>query len=109
LIAAALGTLFTAFIRVKRSYLLTVVPLALALLIGVDAALCYSTMNGSNRAVITGETIARKGTGNSYEPAFDQPLRDGAEFQILTETPDWTFGHFESIGDGWVRNEFVAK
>jgi len=78
-----------------------------SLALGVDAFL--SNPAAANRAVITGETIARKGTGKDYEPAFDQPLRDGAEFTILSETADWTFGHFEGIGDGWVRNEFVAK
>ena len=63
----------------------------------------------SQRAVITIETIARKGTGNSYEPAFDQPLRDGAEFQVLQVSSDWTLGRFEGIGDGWVRNDSVAR
>ena len=62
-----------------------------------------------NRAVITGETVARKGIGKDYEAAFDSPLKDGAEFVVLQETNGWTFGHFSGIGDGWVRNEFVAK
>jgi len=60
-------------------------------------------------AVITGETIARKGIDKDYEPAFDQPVRDGAEFQVLDETNGWTLGHFEGIGDGWVKNEFVGR
>ncbi len=75
----------------------------------VDIWLQYNDALGAHRAVIVGETTARKGTGNSYEAAFDQPLRDGAEFRVLSQTADWTFGHFEGIGDGWVRNEFVAR
>jgi len=75
--------------------------------LGIDAAL--SNPNAIDRAAITAETIARKGTGKDYEPAFDQPLLDGAEFTVLSQTSDWTFGHFEGIGDGWVRNEFVAR
>jgi len=59
--------------------------------------------------VVTGETIARKGIGKNYEPAFDQPLKDGAEFTILSENGDWIFGHFEGIGDGWQRSESVAR
>ena len=77
--------------------------------IGIDCGVSNGDVSNSRRAVITGETIARKGIGNSYEPAFDQPLRDGAEFRVLNETSDWTFGHFESIGDGWVQNDFVAR
>ncbi len=83
--------------------------LIISLAMGIDVALGYADFMGSRRAVITGETIARKGIGTSYEAAFDQPLRDGAEFQVLSEASDWTFGHFENIGDGWIRNEFVAR
>lgn len=85
------------------------VLLVISIPIGLDLGISASDMLNSRRAVITGETTARKGTAKSYEPAFDQPLRDGAEFTVLSETGDWTFGHFENIGDGWVRNEFVAR
>jgi len=60
-------------------------------------------------AVITGETVARKGIGKDYEPAFNAPLKDGAEFVVLNETNGWIFGHFAEIGDGWVKNDFVAR
>lgn len=75
----------------------------------VDVAINSPEISGDKRAVIVGETIARKGTGNNYEPAFDKALMDGAELTVLSETADWTLGHFEGVGDGWVRNEFVAK
>ena len=76
---------------------------------GVDVAINSPDISGVKRAVIVGDTIARKGTGANYEPAFDKALMDGAELTVLSETADWTFGHFEGVGDGWVRNEFVAK
>ena len=88
-------------------YLLAAAGLLTSTVLGLEASL--QNPANANSAVITAETMARKGTGKDYEPAFDQPLRDGAEFTILSETADWTFGHFEGIGDGWVRNEFVAK
>lgn len=75
----------------------------------VDAALSSPEWLAPRRAVVIGETIARKGTGKDYEAAFDKPLLDGAEFTILEETADWVFGHFDGIGDGWVRREFIAK
>lgn len=91
----------------SQLYLLAGVVLILATAIGLEMAI--NNPNSVNRAVIIGETVARKGIGKNYEPAFDQPLRDGAEFSILSQTNDWTFGHFEGIGDGWVRNDFVAR
>jgi len=80
-----------------------------AVLFVTDAVLTSPENARMNRAVITGETVARKGIGKDYEAAFDSPLKDGAEFVVLQETNGWTFGRFSGIGDGWVRNEFVAK
>jgi tetratricopeptide (TPR) repeat protein len=109
LTVGAIVTAASAMFRVPRLSLPIAILVFCSLAVGLDAALSDAEITGFHRAVITGETMARKGTGNLYETAFDQPLRDGAEFQILNETHDWTFGHFEGIGDGWVRNEFVAR
>jgi len=105
----ALITVGAIFFRHPRVHWLSFAIALLSLALGLDLLLQYNDVELEKRAVIVSETIARKGTGNSYEPAFDQPLRDGAEFQVLSETSDWTLGHFEGIGDGWVRNEFVAR
>ena len=83
--------------------------MGVATLFLIDAVLNSPENASQNRAVITGETVARKGIGKDYEAAFDSPLKDGAEFVVLQETNGWTFGHFSGVGDGWVRNEFVAK
>jgi hypothetical protein len=68
----------------------------------------YAEVAWSRHGVVTRETIAPKGIGKDYEPAFDQPLKDGAEFTLLSENGDWIFGHFEGIGDGWLRREHVV-
>lgn len=96
-------------LRKPRLQLLAAFVLLVSASLGIDTFLRHQETASANLAVITAETIARKGMDDSYEPAFNQPLRDGAEFRILAEKPDWTFGHFESIGDGWVRNEFIAR
>jgi hypothetical protein len=75
----------------------------------VDAALAYADIAYSRHGVVTAETIARKGIGKDYEAAFDQPLKDGAEFTVLSENGDWVFGHFEGIGDGWLRREHTVR
>jgi len=106
---SALATVVAVTFRLSRLKIPIVAVIVVSLAIGLDATLTDPTGIDSHRGVITGETIARKGTGDAYEAAFDQPLRDGAEFHVLSETPGWTFGHFEGIGDGWIRNEFVAR
>jgi hypothetical protein len=75
------------------------------MVLSVDTGLAYADLVWSRRGVVIRETIARKGIGKDYEPAFTQPLKDGAEFTILSEAGDWVFAHFEGIGDGWLRRE----
>ena len=109
LMVAAASLSLAILLQQPRWNLGTTCLILLSAILGIDAGIEHFEVDGSRRAVITGETIARKGTGVSYEAAFDQPLKDGAEFQVLSETPDWTFGHFGNVGDGWVRNEFIAR
>ena len=81
----------------------------LGMVFSIDGYLNSPERNSNRLAVITGETVARKGIGKDYEAAFSAPLKDGAEFVVLNETNGWTFGHFAEIGDGWVKNDFVAR
>jgi hypothetical protein len=95
------------FLRRSRLYWLSAALALIAAVMTVDAGLAYGELAWSRHGVVTHETIARKGIGKDYEPAFDQPLKDGAEFTVLSENGDWIFGHFEGIGDGWLRREHV--
>lgn len=81
----------------------------LALLFSLDAYLAYNDLNNSNRAVVVTETVARKGNGLNWEQAFDQPLKDGAEFSVIEKRADWIFGHFHGIGDAWLPAKNVAE
>lgn len=96
-------------LRRTRVYWISAVLALLAAVMTVDAGLAYADITSSRHAVVTRETIARKGIGKNYEPAFDQPLRDGAEFTVLSENGDWLFGHFEGIGDGWLRRDDTVR
>ncbi|MCU0720503.1 MAG: BatD family protein [Pirellula sp.] len=62
----------------------------------------------NSHGVLRSEATVRKGMGEEYAPAFDRPLLDGAEFEVLQRTSVWTLGRFPGIGDGWVKNEHVA-
>ncbi|HEY2251150.1 MAG TPA: tetratricopeptide repeat protein [Planctomycetaceae bacterium] len=105
---ATLAACAALLLRRPRVYWISAVLVLCAAVMSIDAGLAYADITSSRHAVVTDETIARKGIGKDYEPAFDQPLRDGAEFTILSESGDWVFGHFEGIGDGWLRREHVA-
>ncbi len=104
--AAAMAGLL---LRWPRAYWISTALVVAGAVLGLDAGLAYADIAWSRHGVVTGETIARKGIGKEYEAAFDQPLKDGAEFTILSENGDWIFGHFEGIGDGWLRREHVVR
>jgi len=108
---ASMGVMLLLAIWLQKTWL-RLVGLAILLvssLVVWDAWNVKQQIENSKMGVVVAETIARKGTGDDYSPAFDQPLQDGAEFIILSETNNWTFGRFEGAGDGWIRNEFVAR
>ena len=92
-----------------RAYWISAALVIIAAVLSVDTGLTYAEVAWSRHGVVTHETIARKGIGKDYEPAFNQPLKDGAEFTVLSENGDWIFGHFEGIGDGWLRREHTVR
>ena len=102
---AAVTACAALFLGRSRVYWISAVLVASAAVLCLDSSLANAR---SRRGVVTSETIARKGIGTVYEPAFDQPLKDGAEFTVLSENGDWVFGHFEGIGDGWLRREHTV-
>ena len=92
-----------------RGYWISSMLVLIAIMLTVEAGIALVEVEWSHRAIVTSETVARKGIGKDYEPAFDQPLKDGAEFTILSENGDWLLGHFAGIGDGWLRKDHVAR
>jgi tetratricopeptide (TPR) repeat protein len=107
-VLAALVSCVAMLLRWPRAHWISVTLMIFATALSLEAGLAYGDVAGARHGVVTHETIARKGIGKDYEPAFDQPLKDGAEFTILSENGDWIFGHFEGIGDGWLRREHTA-
>jgi hypothetical protein len=93
----------------QRAYWLAAALALFAAVLSLDTGLSYSDVYKSRRAVVIAETVARKGIGTDYEPAFDQPLNDGAEFTVLSENRGWIFGHFAGIGDGWLPRDHVVR
>lgn len=44
---------------------------------------------GKARGVVVAETVARRGDGRSYAPAFDGPLHGGTEFRLIEDRGEW--------------------
>jgi tetratricopeptide (TPR) repeat protein len=107
-VIAALAACAALLLRRPRVYWMSAAFVVIAAVMSFDAALAFAGIASSRHGVVIHDTVARKGIGKNYEPAFDQPLKDGAEFTVLSESGDWIFGHFEGIGDGWLRREHVA-
>jgi tetratricopeptide (TPR) repeat protein len=96
-------------IRRKKLYWISAAAVLAGAVLSLDAALAYSEVNNSRRGVVVHETLARKGIGRQWDPAFDQPLKEGAEFSILERNGEWVLGHFEGIGDGWLPHHAIAE
>ena len=82
---------------------------AVAILFSIDALVAQHDLYSSNRAVVIAETVALKSPGPNGDAAFDQPLKDGAEFTIIERRGDSVFGHFHGIGDAWLPAKNVAE
>jgi tetratricopeptide (TPR) repeat protein len=108
-VLAALAACSAVILRWPRAYWVSGALILLAAVMSVDAGLAYSDVARSRRGVVTAEIIVRKGIGKDYEPAFDQPLKDGAEFTVLSDNGEWILGHFEGIGDGWLRRDHTVR
>jgi len=106
---AALAACAALLFRRPRAYWISAALTIMGAVLSLDAGLTYAEVAWSRHGVVSRETIARKGIGKDYEPAFDQPLKDGAEFTLLAENGDWIFAHFEGIGDGWLRREHTVR
>jgi hypothetical protein len=58
--------------------------------------------------VVVPEVVARKGNGDSYAPAFTQPLREGTEFLVSEHRDDWLLIQLPGDQEGWVPREDVV-
>jgi hypothetical protein len=96
-------------LRNRKLYGFSGVLVLTAILFSVDAGWSYEDVFHSRHAVVVQETVARKGNSAEYQPAFDQPLKDGAEFSVIERRGDWVLGHFDGIGDGWLQKGAVVE
>lgn len=58
--------------------------------------------------VIHDEVTARKGNAESFEPAFTEPLSEGAEFRLVEQRADWLLVRLPGNQEGWVQEGEVV-
>lgn len=95
--------------RFRKAYWLSVAAVVAAIVLTIDAGAAYSDVFNSKHAVVIEESVARKGNSAEYEPAFDKPLKEGAEFTIVDRRGEWVLGHFEGVGDGWLKQSAIVE
>ncbi len=61
--------------------------------------------NTRHGVVIQAQTIARKGNGPSYEPAFKEPLGEATEFRLVEQRGDWLLIRLPGGGEGWIEQK----
>jgi hypothetical protein len=74
-----------------------------ALLAAVSYALAVRERDFTKHGVVVvDEAVARKGNATSFEPAFNEPLKDGAEFVVLERRGDWLRVRVRDELEGWL-------
>lgn len=109
-VVCILASVFFLLFVVRSHYSLlyaSISSLLLGALIGAEGWIHSPDAFARGYGVVVRETVARKGMGENYGPAFVQPLQDGAEFDVLQSTSHWTLGRFPGIGDGWIDNQAI--
>ena len=83
--------------------------LALTVVLAASAAYdWYRFAHLKHGVVVQAEVVARKGNAESYAPAFTEPLKEGAEFQVLERRGAWLQIQLPAGLAGWVPEAAVT-
>jgi tetratricopeptide (TPR) repeat protein len=55
--------------------------------------------------LVRDDVIARKGNADSYATAFQNPLPEGTEFQVVEHRGDWLLIRLRGSQEGWVKRD----
>lgn len=79
---------------------------ALVLLLALSAGLDWYRYDCIRHGVIVREeVVARKGNSTGYEPAFTEPLAEGAEFSLVQQRGDWLLVRLVGGQEGWIEDD----
>lgn len=98
----ALAVCWIVFRReISRRLMLASMPFVL--LLGLAAGSSWWSREVVEHGVVTGRNVvARKGSAESYEPAFTEPLSEGLPLTVVDRREGWILGEFPGGKTGWV-------
>ncbi|MCA9295603.1 MAG: hypothetical protein KC983_03780 [Phycisphaerales bacterium] len=62
---------------------------------------------GRDAVIVRGGVTLRKGDGEGFDPAYEEPLDDGVECTILEVRPNWMHVELTNDAEGWVPAEVI--
>ena len=91
------------YVRRRPLGILTLGLVGLTVVAGVSAGYDWYRFDHTVHGVVTEpEVVARKGNSTSYEPAFTEPLKEGAEFILQSRRGDWLLIRIAPNREGWL-------
>jgi tetratricopeptide (TPR) repeat protein len=89
--------------RRRRLAQLGLAALAVTLVLLFSAGYdCYRWQYLVHGVTTDRQTVARKGYGDSYEPALTEPLTEGTEFLVLQQRSGWLLVRLSGGQEGWL-------
>jgi tetratricopeptide (TPR) repeat protein len=55
--------------------------------------------------VVADQVIARKGNADTYQPAFTEPMPEGAEFRVLGQRGSWLLIRLPAQQEAWIPSD----
>lgn len=96
------------FLRKRSCKILALVGFFFVAVLGVSSAIDYRADSTRLEGVVVAEEfVARKGDGESYEPAFEEPLHAGTEWILVEERGAWVEIRLPDGRQCWVKRSAI--
>jgi len=108
-VAAWLALVVRLFWRRRLLSAMAVAGLVMAAALGTSITLDrYTQARYPGGVVLADKVEARKGSGETFAPAFDRPLHAGTEFTVLTTRGPWWEIALPNAQTGWIPSDQAA-
>ena len=103
----AVTSLFVWAAGLKRCALAALlITLALVVSVGYD---WYRFTHIKHGVTVADQVVARKGDGESYQPAFTDPLNEATEFVVIDHRSGWVLARFSGAQEGWLPEKDIVS
>jgi tetratricopeptide (TPR) repeat protein len=68
----------------------------------------YRFTHVKHGVIVSDQVVARKGDGESYEPAFTEPLAEATEFVVADRRNGWVLMRLGAAQEGWAPADAVV-